>query len=169
MEILFENSYIRDRQLAKEIYGYYYFHRKWLVGCYIILFISFIVNILISMISIFDKTINWCVLFFVPLFFLFQLYCYYRQANTMVNRDKEVHGTEIIVDTIVTNEYIQNTASTGAVNKIEFFKIRNAVQTKNLILLRSKANLIYIFRKDTFTIGTKEDFIQFLKSKGIRI
>ena len=76
---------------------------------------------------------------------------------------------EISVETIVTNEYIQNTASTGAVNKLEYDKIRNSVQTKNLILLRSKANLIYIFRKDTFTKGNKEDFISFLNGKGVKI
>ena len=87
----------------------------------------------------------------------------------MVKRDSEVHGKEISVETIVTNEYIQNTASTGAVNKLEYDKIRNSVQTKNLILLRSKANLIYIFRKDTFTKGNKEDFISFLNGKGVKI
>ena len=42
-------------------------------------------------------------------------------------------------------------------------------QTKNLILLKSRANLIYILRKDTFTKGTKDDFIAFLRSKGIKV
>ncbi len=87
----------------------------------------------------------------------------------MVNRDSEVHGKEISVETIVTNEYIQNTASTGAVNKLEYDKIRNSVQTKNLILLQSKANLIYIFRKDSFTKGDIESFIRFLNGKGVKI
>ena len=166
MEILFENSYVRNKELAKEIYRYYYFQRKWLVVCYVLISFSFFANILIA---IFEKTFNWSVLVFVPLLFLFQLYCYFSQVNTMVNRDSEVHGKEISVETIVTNEYIQNTASTGAVNKLEYDKIRNSVQTKNLILLRSKANLIYIFRKDTFTKGDKESFIRFLNNKGVKI
>ena len=166
MEILFENSYVRNKELAKEIYRYYYFQRKWLVVCYALLLLSFLSNIFIS---IFEKTYNWGVCILVPLFFLFQLYCYFRQVNTMVKRDSEVHGKEISVETIVTNEYIQNTASTGAVNKLEYDKIRNSVQTKNLILLRSRANLIYIFRKDTFTKGNKEDFISFLNGKGVKI
>lgn len=42
-------------------------------------------------------------------------------------------------------------------------------KTKNLILLQSKASLIYIFRKDTFTKGTTDDFVIFLRSKGIKI
>ena len=166
MEILFENSYVRNKELAKEIYRYYYFQRKWLVVCYALLLLSFLSNIFIS---IFEKTYNWGIFIFVPLFLLFQLYCYFRQVNTMVKRDSEVHGKEISVETIVTNEYIQNTASTGAVNKLEYDKIRNSVQTKNLILLRSKANLIYIFRKDAFTKGDTESFIKFLNGKGIKI
>jgi hypothetical protein len=131
MEILFENSYVRNKELAKEIYRYYYFQRKWLVVCYALLLLSFLSNIFIS---IFEKTYNWGVFIFVPLFLLHQLYCYFLQVNTMVKRDSEVHGKEISVETIVTNEYIQNTASTGAVNKLEYDKIRNSVQTKNLIL-----------------------------------
>ena len=166
MEILFENSYVRNKLLAKEIYTYYYFQRKWLVVCYALLLLSFLGNILIS---IFEKTFNWGVFIFVPLFFLFQLFCYFQQVSTMVKRDSEVHGKEISVETIVTNECIQNTASTGAVNKLEYDKIRSAVKTKNLILLRSKANLIYIFRKDTFFKGTKDEFIAFLASKGIKV
>ncbi|MBE6727073.1 MAG: hypothetical protein E7562_00320 [Ruminococcaceae bacterium] len=166
MKILFKNSYVRNKDLAKEIYRYYYFQRKWLVVFYILIFISFIANILIT---IFEKTYNLSVLIFVPLYFLFRLYCYFRQVNTMVKRDDEIHGKEISVETIVTNEYIQNTATTGAVNKLEYDKISNAVQTKNLILLRSKANLIYIFRKDTFEKGTTDEFIAFLRTKGVKI
>ena len=166
MEILFKNSYVRNKELAKEIYRYYYFQRKWLVACYVLLLLCFLGNILIS---IFERTYNWGVLVFIPLFFLFQFYCYFRQVNTMIKRDSEVHGKEISVETIVTNDYIQNTASTGAVNKLEYDKIRKVAQTKNLILLHSKANLIYIFRKDTFTQGNKEDFACFLRRKGVKI
>jgi len=127
MEILFENSYVRTKELAKEIYRFYYFQRKGLVICYVLLALSFAANILTS---IFEKTYNWSVFIIVPLFFLLQIYCYYRQVNAMVKRDREVHGKEISVDTIVTDEFIQNTASTGAVNKLEYNKIRNAIQTK---------------------------------------
>ena len=94
METFFENSYVRNKELAKEIYRYYYFQRKGLIVCYVLLLLSFLGNILIS---IFEKTYNWGVFIFVPLFFLFQLYCYFRQVNTMVKRDSEVHGKEISV------------------------------------------------------------------------
>lgn len=166
MEILFENSYVRNKELAKELYRYFYFQRKWLVVCYVLIFLSFFVNILIS---IFDKTYNWSILIFTPLFFLFQLYCYFHQVSRMIKRDYEVHHKEISVDTIVTNDYIQSVSSAGGVIKLEYNNIKYVVQTKNLILLRTKANLLSIFRKDTFKKGTKEDFISFLISKGIKV
>lgn len=166
MEILFENSYVRDKELAKDIYSYYYLKRKELVVYYVLISLAFIANILIAL---FEKIYNWGFIILFPLLFLFQLYCYFRQVNAVVKRDEEVHGKGIEVKTIVTNEYIQNTAATGAVNKLGYDKIRYAVQTKNLILLRSKANLIYIFRKDTFTKGTLDDFVTFLRAKGIKV
>ncbi len=166
MEILFVNSYVRNKELAKEIYRYYHFQRKLLVVCHILILLSLIANLLGS---IFDEKHNLEIIIFVLFYFFLRVFSYYNQVNAMVKRDNEMYGKEITVETIVTEEFIQNTASSGSVNKIEYGKIRSAVQTKNLILLRSKANLIYIFRKDTFTKGTAEMFIAFLMTKGIKV
>lgn len=165
MEILFENSYVRNKELAKEIYFYSYFQRKLIVVFYILLAVSFSTNIYLI---IFKQIYNWSVLILVPSFLLFQIYGYFRQVNLAVKRDNEVSRKEIVVETIVTNEYIQNTDSTGAVNRLEYNNIKSVVQTKNLILLYSKANLIYVFRKDTFTKGTKDEFITYLRNMGIK-
>ena len=166
MEILFKNSYTRNKELAKEIYRFYYFRRKLAVLFYALFAFAFLLNIVLLALG---KSYNVGAFVVGPLYFVFQLCCYFIQVNTMVKRDYEIHGKEIEVETIVTDTYIQNTASTGGVNQIEFAKIRYAIQTKNMILLRSKANLIYIFRKDTFEIGTKEEFVSFLKEKGITV
>ena len=166
MEILFENSYTRNKQLAKEIYCYIYFTRKSIAIPFALLLISFISNILFGVLY---NSFSMVVLIIVPLFFLFQFYLYFHHVNAMIKRDIEVHGKGISVETIVTDEFIQNTASTGAVNKLEYDKIKKVIQTKNLILIWSKANLIYIFRKDAFTKGTEAEFIMFLKDKGVKI
>ncbi len=166
MEILFENSYVRNKELAKEIYRYYHFQRKPLVVCHIIIFLSLVANLLAV---IFDEKHNLGIIVFSLFYFSARLFSYYNQVNAMVKRDNEMYGKEITVETIVTDEFIQNTASTGSVNKIEYDKIRSAAQTKNLILLRSQANLIYIFRKDTFTKANAEMFIAFLMTKGIKV
>ena len=166
MDTLFENSFVRDKQLAKEIYGYYYFQRKWRIVCYVVIILSFLGNVWFA---INGNTLSWSVVVFVPLFILLQIYGYFRNVSTMVKRDMEVHGKAITVETVVTDAYIQQTASTGAVNKLEYDSVKKVTRTRNLIMLHSKARLIYIFRKDTFQKGTADEFITFLKGKGIKI
>lgn len=166
MEVLFENSYTRDEKLIKEIYRYEYFRRKLLIIFDIVMILCLLSNILILVV---EKKCYWGVFILAPLYFFYKFFCYWRQVRMILKRDQEVHGKEISVETIVTNEYIQNTASTGAVNQLAYDNIQNVVQTKNLILLRSEANLVYIFQKDAFTIGNAEDFIRFLKDKGIKV
>lgn len=168
MDILFENCYTRTKELAKEIYKYLCFKRPMYLILDIIIGLLFLANLIIV---IFEKTDIDVVAFVLPvLFFALHIYTYSSHVKAMIKRDNEInHDKPIFVETVVTENFIRNSASTGSVNEIEFSKIGRAVQTKNLILLRSKANLIYIFRKDTFTKGTHEDFIIFLRSKGIKI
>jgi hypothetical protein len=165
-EILFRNNYVRSKEMAKEIYRYYFFKRKPLVICYIFLSISLSANIAFAVTG---KVYNTPVIILVLLFFAFQIVSYCRYVNSTIKRDNEVHGKEIEVETIVTESFIQNTASTGAVNKVQYDKIKYAVQTKNYILLHSRANLIYIFKNSSFEVGTKDQFILFLRVKGIKV
>ena len=94
---------------------------------------------------------------------------YHFQVKTVIARDLETHGKAVGVEITVTDEFIESKASTGAVCKLDYGNIRVAVQTKNLIILRTRANLLYNFKKDSFTVGRAEEFLLFLKSKGIKV
>lgn len=167
MEILFKNNHAMKKELAKEIYRYFYFQRKLYIVIYILLAIGFVLN-LVSVVlspSYFDVVMLICILAVAVI----PVWLYFIQVNSLIKRNIEMYGKEIEVEVIVTEDFIQNTFSTGAVNKLEYYKIKRAVQTKNLILLYTKANLVYTLRKDAFEIGTKEGFIAFLKSKNITV
>lgn len=166
MEALFENKFTRNKAMLKEIYGYIYFRRKFSVICIALIILS---AIFYTVLSVSNGTFEWLYPAFIVFFLLFRVFYYFRQINAVEKRDAEVYGKEISVEVSVTEEYIQNTASTGAVNKLEYGKVKRVYQTKNFILFHSKANLLYIFSKDGFTKGTKEEFIEFIKSKGIKI
>lgn len=165
-QVLFENSHTRNKELAKEIYNYYYFRRPFIVVLYILFGLSFLANLLGLLLG---GTYNISVLVFAPCFFFLEVFLYHQQVNTILKRDLEVHGKEITVETTVTDAFVQNTASTGSVNKLQYQNIRYAVQTKNLILLHSKTNSVYILRKDAFTKGDAETFLRFLKYKEIKV
>ena len=166
MDVLFENGYIRNKEVAKEVYRYYCFQRKRIIVLYVI-----IVAILVSDILnfVFSGIFEWLPLLYVLLILLWQFFLYHYQVKMVIKRDCEGHGKEMSVETVVTSEHIQSLSSNGAVNKVEFHNIRSAVQTKNLIILRTKANLLYILRKDSFTNGTKDEFIAFLETKGVKV
>ena len=167
MEILFENSYVRNKKLAKELYWYIYYQRPVHIVINIIMILCFFAQILLLIWKPYLSNIGY--LMFIMLYFLLCFLRYIANVKAMIKRDKEIHGSEISVTAIVTDEYIQWTASNGSVNKLEYPNIKYAKKTKKLILLRSKAGLIYIFSRDSFSIGTEDAFLLFLKDKGIKI
>ena len=166
MDVLFENSHIRNKALAKELYGFIFFRRHYLFVAYIVLLISFIINLILLFTT---GTTNWYIFIFVPLFLVLRVITYYKSVKLMTERDDEMFGGPVEVKAIVTDEFIQNTTSSGSVNKLEFNKIKKVNQTKNLILLLSDSKLIYVFRKDSFSVGTYDEFIVYLRNKGIKV
>ena len=100
---------------------------------------------------------------------LINLIRYFRQVSFSAKRDNEISSEPIRVNTLVHEESLEITGSTGSTLNIELSKIKGVVQTKNYIILRSDARLLYSFHKDGFTKGTKEDFLAFLRSKSIKV
>lgn len=166
MDIKFKNKYTRNRELAKEIYGYYYFKRKLYVFADVLLAISFTVNLIGAVVG---DSYSLYVFIAAPLMAALQVFLYFYQVNMMIKRDHELAGKDVDIETVVTDELIQGASSTGTVNKITFDKVKGVVQTKNLIMLGTKANMIYIFHKDGFEIGNAEEFIAFLRNKGFSV
>lgn len=167
MDIIFENSYTRTNELAKEIYQYIYYKRPIYIFFDIVLGLGFFANLATL---IFEQYCNVSVFVTVALFFTLQFYLYFKSVKNLLKRDQEItNGNAICVNIIVTNDFILNTSSTGSVNEIPFSKIKKAIQTKNLILIRSEANLLYIFRKDSFTKGNASEFITYLNQKGFKM
>ncbi len=165
MDILFKNTHTRTKELTKEMYRYFYFQRTSTIVVFVLLSLSFLAN---AVSGILGYSYSIVVLVGVPLLILSRIFFCAYQVNTMRKRDREMSEQDIEVETMVTNEYVQNTAL-GSTAKIGLDKIKYATRTKNLILLHTKANLIYIFRKDTFTVGSYDQFMAFLKSKGIKV
>ncbi len=162
MDIIFKNRISKTKDVYKELYKYCFFQRKLLVLAYAILFLDLLYGIYLSI-----AFGEYFLVFIVAFLFAFQFFRYFMTVEMSVKRDKEIFDGEIETEIIVTNEYIQATSSNGSVVKVEFEKIKNTVQTKNLILLFTKANLVFVFGKDAFEIGTKEELLSFLKTKNI--
>ena len=166
MEPLFENIHTQDKSFYKEIYSYFHFRRPITVATFILCGICFISQLALA---IFDLEYNLAIMILMALFPLFKLFAYVNQVNSITKRNKEISTEAISICSTVYEDHLEISASNGSTLNIEISKIRSVVQTKNYIILRSDARLLYSFSKDGFTKGTKDEFIAFLKSKGIKV
>lgn len=166
MEILFENNYTRNKEWAKDCHGYICFRRPTMIVFQIICILYFIIGILDS---IFTKSVCWQYISLALIFYPLIVFVYIRNVNTEIKRDLEIHGKAIEVTLAVTEDIIKQSSSTGAELQLNYNDIKRVVQTKKYIYLLSKTNTIYSFKKDSFSVGSTNEFLLFLKNKGIKV
>ena len=68
---------------------------------------------------------------------------------------------------IVTENALTGSTSTGSAD-LSFEHIKKVRQSRNLIILYTKAKQAFVFPKAAFTRGTAAEFLAFLKTKGIK-
>lgn len=169
MDIIFENTLVRNKATAKRLYRYMFFRQPAMVIINLICFLCFLINLALV---IWTPSTNWAVLVLVPVYFVFQYYRYASTASMMLKRDRETFGGEITLNIQVTDTHLQQAVENNensAVSKVELTNIKKAVFTKHLILIYTKAKLIYVLSKDAFQIGDAEGFYAFLQSKNIKV
>lgn len=169
METLFENKYARDKSTAKEIYGYWFFKKPLMIFVYVMLGVYALSCILGF---IFDpEGAGELVLPFILLVFCCaaMLISYLSQVKNMVRRDAEMaKGGELLCEVSVSDSEITFSALESR-QSVSLEKIKYAFATKNYISVVTEARLMYILKKDSFTLGDAERFIAFLKEKQIKI
>lgn len=166
MEPLFENTYTQSKSFYQELYSYFHFRRPITLAAFIVCGICFASQLALA---IFNLEYNLSIMILMALFPLFKLFAYVNQINSITKRNKEISTEAISICSTVHDDHLEISASNGSTLNIELAKIRSVVQTKNYIILRSDARLLYSLHKDGFTKGTKEDFLAFLRSKSIKV
>lgn len=168
-EIRFVNSFTRDKSTAKEIYGWWYYKRPVFVAFYIIMAIYLFSFILGFILSPGEMLGDLPVLFFILFgIFIFNL-SYFSQVRAMVKRDAEMSGGRELLSTVTVSDSEAVVISFESRTAISLENMRYAFTTKNYIVLVTKARLMMILKKDSFTQGDTEGFISFLQSKGIKV
>ena len=169
METRFENKYIRDKQTAKDVYGYWYFKRPIMIACYVVLGIWAAIYSLGAILTPGFASDNFIVAFVVTASMSIVLFAYYNQVNGMVKRDMELaRGREILCKSTVTDSEIIF-SNFGNEVSISIDNVKYAFVTNQYIALVTKAKLMCMFKKDSFTVGDTDSFIAFLREKGIKV
>ncbi len=167
MENLFENTYVRDRKIMKEVYQYFYFKSPLYLLIDTIIGLIFVANIALWLSG--KGQMNYAVLIAVPLFLLIR-YCVYQSALTSLEKqDAELYrGKPVKVQNFVTEKGLKMVIYKN-VNEMPYEQIKSVIKTKKVIIISSAANTMYVFDKKSFTVGTAEEFLAFLKGKGIKV
>ncbi len=169
METRFENRYVRDENTAKEIYRYWFFKKPLMVAVYVVLAV-YAISCIIGLGFDFEDAKEFIMPFILAVILpLLMIISYRSQVKTMVKRDKEMaKGGELICEVSVNdNEF--TVSSLESRSRILIDNAKYAFQTKSYIVVITKARLMIILKKDSFTVGDTDGFIAFLKEKGIKV
>ena len=106
---------------------------------------------------------------FVTVFLILRVLFYFRAVKMRCMQEREISNGELFTMSFdVTEQGIDmRNESTGGAYRVGFSQIKRAVRTKSMYILVSKAGWSYVFRKDSFTKGTHEEFRAFLRTKGM--
>lgn len=165
MEILFENRYVQAEDWAKECYRYAQLFSPMLISL-----LAFVVlGSLGGLVNYFVFSTVDFMFFVLPLLLLLFGVVYFKASAGLVLKRNAEYGIIVEVVSVITQEAIQISSSDKSQIQLRYENIRGVVQTKHFILLRSKANVFYALKTDAFSIGCAEDFLAFLKSKGLKV
>lgn len=169
MDILFQVHYDNRMNYIDEIYQHICFKTSSMITFYVCFAIVVILNLINLILT---ENPNYAALLTIPIFaYVFAVVFFrYKKSIKMYNdRQKEVHGDKVIeIFVTATEENVYMADSTQRAIKISYSDIKKVFETKNTVVLHSKSNLLYIFPKDSFTVGNASDFLVFLKSKGVK-
>ena len=164
---LFKNGFVRDEQAVKELYKDYFIKSKRFRIIYILLAILLPFSYLVSVDSGLDTF--FFVLFCSVIVAFMLIFAYRQNVKITVARDKErCNGKEPFNELTVYDDRIELDIL-GNNQTLYFSDAKNVSETKNYFIVASRANYVYVFKKDSFTVGTSEEFVEFLKNKGIKV
>ena len=172
MEIHFENKYTRDKDSIREYLNYFCFKRPLLMVLNIFLaFIFLFTAASFFYPPIFPFSASKDLYIVLPLFiWTVNILRYFKALKLSVMRDREINnGNPIDMHYIVSDEKVEVCCeSIETKNSVYLSQLKKVVKTKNFIILITEAKLSLVLKKDSFTKGTPDELLSFLRKKGFK-
>lgn len=167
MKTLFENKYTCTEDVYMDIYKHIYLHNKLYIGIAIFYVFIFAFTTIISLMN--GLGINLASV--VALIFLYAItYIFYRRAaKRRYKEDLATNRQTAVVSTFtVRDDYIAVKHANSTIMKVQYDDIKRVSNSKNYILLTTTSKVALAFKKDSFVIGTADNFEKFLREKGFK-
>ena len=166
MEILFKNTYKQTEEWIREVNKYTFFRKPMTLLSHVLCSLLFVGGVYKAV--AFNEIIY--IYLFLPFFwFLMFLRIALTINNTQIKRMKEAQLLDKSVCTEVFQDEISYKNEKGAEYKIAYADIKFAIETPSYILIQTKARLVYSIYRYGFEVGHVDDFMAFLKDKGVKI
>lgn len=169
MDIIFENRYLRTKEVHKEIHSHYFFKRPLVIVEYILLALVMILCILsLPFPDVFP--LRSVAIFWLPISVLAvaaMIIQYVKTVNISQKRDLEINdGKPVEVRMILTNDVIETClVSPETKYHFSYHSIRKIMTTRNYYVLLTEAKHSIVFKKDGFVKGSPDEFLPFVRTK----
>ncbi len=157
MDVLFENKYNANEVDAREVYFKFYFS-LWII--YLCFIVALVVAVCVAFGFLRMYYISYVVLY-LGVILLYGLIGF----KLFKKRLKEHKGVSVLT---VTDTIIRSGGDSHYV-EIMCTDIKKVYLTSNFIIIHSKSNTLFIFRRDSFTVGDEKSFVSFLNKKGFKV
>jgi len=177
METTFENKFISTPEAAKQLYRYWYFGRPLFIAAHVVMLLNLlsgivgiilhIINPDIPFINTPDRIIPVCI--FILIIEGLWIFSYFAQIKNYEKRSLELGRTEVECTVNIDNAGIRSQESLGSSSSVGFDKVQSAFTTKDYIYIMTRAKLIFMLKKDSFTVGDTSGLLNFLRMKGVKV
>ncbi|MBQ6570712.1 MAG: YcxB family protein [Clostridia bacterium] len=164
MEVRYKNEYVRDLDTIKEMLAWSNFKSPIRIATLVLIAVGIIQSVT-SYLHFHDNTFLVSLVIWIIFIFLL-IFLYKKRVKLYAARDKEVSGgKEEEITVSLYDDKMAIEASSGGSVEVAYSSLKKIYTTKNLIIALSGARLMYILKKDSFTVGSADECVAFLKSK----
>lgn len=167
MENCFISTYVRNKERIKDLFRWYVYGRRWVIAVHSVLGAALILN---SVCAIFDRSISMLItnVILLAVVELLRLRNYQTAVKLTLQRDLESNqGQPVQLTVTVRDDIIHVEDASGQGHDVPLSQMKWAVKTKKMVVIRTKAKVLFQLPNDTFTQGTPEGLIAYLRAKGI--
>lgn len=174
MNPLFEVRYVQDKALLQSFYRRIILRSPIAIFSYVFSAIC-LINIGKVLLAIqFVEVSGWQTsiayyLVIIAILLGIQWFTYHQRVKMVLNQELELNQGMLMQRRIVVTESSITVHIQDNPQELSFASFRKVYETKTLILLITKAKQACIFPKASFILGTPEEFLTFLRSKGFQI
>ena len=166
MNTYFKNQFIRTKEIHKEIFIHSFFKRPVMLVIYgLFVFILFLnIPSIISSGSFSLTNINGFTTLFAAVLFAATIVRYFRMTDISYKRDLENNNGEQIEAIItLTDDGIDICrANSESRNHIQYRSVRKVITTRNSFLLITETEQYIVIKKDSFVVGTSDEFFTYI-------